>query len=30
MPEASLKERLIEDIVPLPEKEVKEVIDFVE
>ena len=30
MPVASLKERLIEDIVTLPEKKVKEVIDFVE
>ena len=30
MPGASLKERLIEDIVTLPEKKVKEVIDFVE
>ena len=27
---ASLKEKLIEDIVTLPEKKVKEVIDFVE
>jgi hypothetical protein len=30
MPVASLKERLIEDIVTLPEKKVREVIDFVE
>lgn len=30
MPGASLKEKLIEDIVTLPEKKVKEVIDFVE
>jgi hypothetical protein len=30
MPGASLKERLIEDIVTLPEKKVKEVMDFVE
>jgi hypothetical protein len=30
MPGASLKEKLIEDIVTLPEKRVKEVIDFIE
>ena len=30
MPGASLKERLLEDIVTWPEKKVKEVLDFVE
>jgi hypothetical protein len=30
MPGTTLKERLIEDIVTLPEKQVKEVIDFIE
>jgi hypothetical protein len=30
MPSANLKERLIEDIVTLPDKKVKEVLDFVE
>jgi hypothetical protein len=30
MPGTTLKEKLIEDIVTLPEKQVKEVIDFIE
>jgi hypothetical protein len=30
MPGASLKEKLLEDIATLPEKKVKDVIDFVE
>jgi hypothetical protein len=30
MPGASLKEKLLEDIAALPEKKVKDVIDFVE